>query len=157
MKGWRIQSVKTKLIITLTGLLAMTILGCWAMNQMFLPAYYQYSKVTALSDSFEKMNSILNKDTSFQDTAGQQQLSEESQLLMETLVANRSMSAYLFQIDNFFGNLFYDFYFPAQDSLSNIQVHNVKEKTTSYVLGIVNGIMSDDSKELIREREQYQV
>lgn len=157
MKGWRIQSVKTKLIVTLTGLLAMTILGCWLMNQLFLPGYYQYSKVTALSDSFEKMNSILNQDTSFQDVAGQEELSEDSLLLMETLVTNRSMSAYLFQINNFFGSLYYNFYFPEPDSLSNIQIHNVKDKTTAYVLGIVNGTMEEDGRELIRTRDKYQV
>lgn len=157
MKGWRIQSIKTKLILTLTGLLAMTILGTWVMNQMFLPAYYQYSKVTALSDSFEKMNAILNKDSSFQENAGRQQLSEGSQLSMEALVANRSMSAYLFQINNFFGSLYYTFYFPAPDSLSNIQAQNVKEKTSAYVMALVSGTMEVDGRELIRGREKYQV
>lgn len=156
-KGWKLQSVKTKLILALTGLLAMTILGCWVMNQLFLPAYYQYSKVTALSDSFEKMNTIINKDSSFQENAGRQQLSEESQISMEKLVANRSMSAYMFQINNFFGSLYYSFYYPTPDSLSDIQVQNVKEKTTDYVLGIVNGYMKKSGKELLRGKQQYQV
>lgn len=157
MEGRKFHSVKTKLILTLTGLLAMTILGCWVMNQLFLPAYYQYSKVTALSDSFEKMNTIINKDASFQNSAGQQQLSEESQLSMETLVENRSMSAYLFQINHFFGTLYYEFFYPASDSLSDIQIHNVKNKTTIYVLGILNGVMEDDGRVLIRGRDKYQV
>lgn len=156
-KSWKIRSVKTKLILTLTGLLALTILGCWIMNQVFLPVYYQYSKVTALSDSFEKINSITNRDENFQEGAGMQSLSEESQLSMEALVANRSMSAYMFQINNFFGSLYYQFYYPTPDSLSEIQVRNVKEKTTDYVIGLVNGYMDLDQKELIRGSKKYQV
>lgn len=157
MKRLKVQSVKTKLILTLTSLLAMMIFGFWIMNQVFLPTYYQYSKVTTLSDSFQKMNTIVNKDEAFQEGAGQHQLSDDSLLSMEALAANSSMNAYMFRINNFYGTLYYTFYYPTPEALSDIQLQTIKEKTRDYVIGMVTGQRNQNGKELIRGQESYQV
>ena len=149
-------SVKTKLILTLTGLLTMTIFSFWITNQLFLPSYYQYSKVTKLSNSYKEMNGIVNQDLVLQgeDTS---QLSEQSRLAVETLAANSSMNAYVFQIDEFFGNLFYNFYYPAPEELSERQLRNIKEMTRDYVVERSTGQQVPNGKELIRRKENYQV
>lgn len=157
MKSRRTHSVKTKLVLIMSGLLAMTILGCWVANQLFLPVYYQFSKVSALSDSFQIINKIVNSDTSFQEEAGRQGLSDESLGIMDSLAANNSMNAYLFQINEFFGILQYSFYYPSADSLSNLQKENVRDKTMDYVLGMVNGYIDNDGRELIQSKKNYQV
>lgn len=157
MRIRKLQSVQIKLIIMLTGLLSMTIFGSWIVNQLFLPGYYQYSKVAALSDSFLKMNSIVEKDSEFQKGAGREELSEESQLEMESWAANRSMNAYLFQIHSFLGSLVYRFYYPSKEYLSEIQMENVQEKTADYVAGLVSGHVDPQGRELIKSRANYQV
>ncbi len=149
-------SVKTKLILTLTGLLAMTIFSFWISNQLFLPSYYQYSKVAKLSHSYDEMNSIVNQDQIFQGQVTRQ-LSEESQLAMETMAANGSMNVYVFQIDDFFGNLFYNFYYPLPEALSERQLRNIKEMTRDYVVERSTGQQVANGKELIRKKENYQV
>jgi signal transduction histidine kinase len=157
MNYWKTKSIKTKLILSLSGLLTLTLIGIWSANQLFLPVYYQYSKVTMLSDSFRKIDSLVSKDASFQEGAGRQSLSEDSLTAMESLAANGSMSAYLFQINNFFGILQYTFYYPSADSLSNIQKQNIREKTMDYVTGVVDGEQDWKDRELIRSSKNYQV
>ncbi len=149
-------SVKTKLILTLTGVLAMTILGFCISNQLFLPGYYRYSKVTKLSDSYDEINAILDKEFVLEDQT-ESGLSEESQLAMETLAANSSMNIYLFRIDDFFGSLFYNFYYPETEALSQRQLRNIKEMTRDYVVERSTGRQVPNGKELIEKKEQFQI
>ena len=118
----KMQSIKTKLIVVLCSILALTILGCWLANQLFLPIYYQHSKISTLSDSFRKIDNIVKNDNAFQKGAGQNGLSEKS---INTLgFPDRktvSMNTYLFRISDYFGILQYTFCYPSADSLGNIQ------------------------------------
>ena len=155
-KRKRHSSVKTKLVLTLTGLLAITILGCWVMNQVFLPGYYQYSKVQALSDSFHKIDEIVSQDEKMKDGSGQS-LTEESLLKLEAMSANSSSSSYLFQINNFLGKLYYTFYYPSSDTVSERQLQEVQEKTLDYVTNMVNGRDKMPGKELMRSGKSYYV
>ena len=104
------QSIRTKLVLLLIVLLILTIAAVWLMNIVFLPSYYEYSKVSMLSESFQAMNDTVCGDTEF---AQEDALSESSLLSIEQLEANRSMNIYLFQIGNFYGNLYYTFAFQS--------------------------------------------
>ena len=149
-------SLKTKLILTLTGVLVMTILGFWMTNQLFLPGYYQYSKVANLSNSYDEINAIVNNDALIQE-GFIDGLAEHSQLAMETLAANSSMNVYVFQVNEFFGSLFYNFYYPSPEALSERQLRNIKEMTRDYVAERSLNQKIENGKELIRRKENYQV
>ena len=153
----KMQSIKTKLIVVLCSILALTILGCWLANQLFLPIYYQHSKISTLSDSFRKIDNIVKNDNAFQKGAGQNGLSEKSINTLDSLTENGSMNTYLFRISDYFGILQYTFCYPSADSLSNIQKENVRDKTMDYVVGLVNGYVERDGRELIKGNTSYQV
>ena len=95
MSFLKMQSIKTKLIVVLCSILALTILGCWLANQLFLPMYYQHSKISTLSDSFRKIDNIVKNDNEFQEGAGQNGLSEKSINTLDSLTENGSMNTYV--------------------------------------------------------------
>ena len=65
--NFRVKSIKTKLILIMIALLGMTIFLIWSMNELFLPAYYQYTKVSMLEEYFIKTNEIVKKDHDYND------------------------------------------------------------------------------------------
>ena len=154
---FKVQSVKAKLIFVLVGLLALLILACLLMNQLFLPMYYQYSKVDSLSESFNQINSIVSKDENYQGEIVRQELSDDSQQAIETLAENNSMNAYVFLINNFMGVIRYSFCYPAGDSISTVQKHNVEEKIADYVLNVNGRQEFMEDKELIGGHKNYMV
>ena len=153
----KMRSIKTKLIVVLCSILAMTILGCWLANQLFLPIYYQHSKISTLSESFRKINMIVKQDRDLHGGAGSSGLSDKSVNALDSLTENGSMNTYLFRINDYFGILQYTFCYPSADSLSDIQKQNVRDKTMDYVIGLVNGYVERDGRELIKENDNYQV
>ena len=153
----KMRSIKTKLIVVLCSILAMTILGCWLANQLFLPIYYQHSKISTLSESFRKINVIVKQDRDLHGGAGSSGLSDKSANALDSLTENGSMNTYLFRINDYFGILQYTFCYPSADSLSDIQKQNVRDKTMDYVIGLVNGYVERDGRELIKENDNYQV
>ncbi len=153
----KISSIKTKLIVVLCSILALTILGCWLTNQLFLPMYYQHSKISTLSASFRKINHIVKNDSEQQGSPSDSGLSEKSINTLDSLTENGSMNAYLFRINDYFGILQYTFCYPSADSLSNVQKQNVRDKTMDYVIGLVNGYVEGKGRELIKGNDKYQV
>ena len=148
----KISSIKTKLIVVLCSILALTILGCWLTNQLFLPMYYQHSKISTLSASFRKINHIVKNDSEQQGSPSDSGLSEKSINTLDSLTENGSMNAYLFRINDYFGILQYTFCYPSADSLSNVQKGNDKyqvfksydERIGSYYLELFGRIDSGD-------------
>lgn len=149
------QSIRTKLIVTLITLLIFIISSFWFMNKVFLPSYYEYSKVSMLSQSYSTLNADINKDTEFMEENAE--LSEESLLSIEQLAANGSMSIYMFEINNIFGNLYYNFDYPDVVLMNNLQVQDIKEKTYDYVMAMVQGELNIRGKELIQRHKTYNV
>ena len=95
----KMRSIKTKLIVVLCSILAMTILGCWLANQLFLPIYYQHSKISTLSESFRKINVIVKQDRDLHGGAGSSGLSDKSVNALDSLTENGAMNTYLFRIN----------------------------------------------------------
>lgn len=140
------------------ALLGMTILLIWFMNELFLPAYYQYTKVSMLEKYFSETGEIVGKDQNYNDGAGE--LSEDSTLALEILSANNSANVYVFRMSEFFGNLLYTFSYPASDKITDFQKERVKEKTIDYIYGMENYqsyYKGAKGRELIKETDNYSV
>ena len=99
-----IKSIRTKLILIMIGMLGFTLAAIWFMNRVFLPSYYQHSKVSMLEECYEEANSIVNKDKDYSsgESTG---LSDDSTLNLEIMSANNTSSVYIFRLNNFFGKV----------------------------------------------------
>ncbi len=152
------KSIKTKLILIMMGLLVLTIFAIWFMNEMFLPSYYQHTKVEMLGKCYEDANSIINGDKDYSD--GLSGLSDESTLKLEILSANNAANVYVFRIEDVFGDLYYTYDYPAYDEITDFQKFRVREKTKDYIYRINSGGAYDedgDGREFIKGNEQYSV
>ena len=85
----------------MTGLLGMTIFLIWSMNELFLPTYYQYTKVSMLEESYSETNEIVSRDKNYNENIDA--LSEESTLALEILSANNATNVYVFRLADYFG------------------------------------------------------
>ncbi len=158
ISNFRVKSVKTKLILIMIALLGMTIFLMWFMNELFLPAYYQYTKVSMLEEYFVKTNDIVSMDHDYNDGAGE--LSEKSTLSLEILSANNAANVYVFRMSEFFGNILYTFSYPAPDKITDFQKERVKEKTIGYIYGMENYksyYKGAKGRELIKDNGDYSV
>ena len=109
----KVKSIKTKLILIMLAWLGRTIFLIWSMNELFLPAYYQYTKVSMLEEYFKKTKEIVKNDQDYID--GSELLSDESTLMLEILSANNAANVYVFRLSEFFGNIFYTYVYPSSD------------------------------------------
>ena len=149
------KSIRTKLILALIALLILTIFSFWFMNKVFLPGYYEYSKVSMLSESFARMNVVVQEDSDF---SSDRNLSDESMLYMEQLEANRSLNIYMFEISNFLDSyLYYTFDYPELTSMSEMQKEDVREKTYDYVVSLVSGQLNMKGKELLQSHDRFNI
>ncbi len=153
------DSVRTKLILTIAGLLILTIVAFWIMNKAFLPTYYQYSKVSSLSKSFENVNEVVNSDKDFIEDTYNNSLSDDSTLNLEIYEANSSMNVYVFELTKFFNTIVYSFDYPSNSSINEMDRQNVKEKTQEYVMSLLDssGKYISSDKQCIRSSEKYNV
>lgn len=154
----RVKSIKTKLILIMIALLGMTIFLIWSMNELFLPAYYQYTKVSMLEECFSKTNEIVNNDQDYNN--GADVLSDESTLWLEILSANNSANVYVFWLSEFFGNILYAYAYPASDKITDFQKERVREKTKDYISGMEDDksyYKSTNGKDLIKDNGNYTV
>lgn len=158
MKKNIIKSVRTKLILMMTGLLGMTIFLIWSMNELFLPKYYQYTKVSMLEECYSETNEIVSSDKNYNENIDA--LSEESTLALEILSANNATNVYVFRLADYFGNIYYSYDYPAYDKITAFQQQRVKEKTKDYIYGMENyqSFYTDSGgRELLKENDKYSV
>lgn len=135
--AYGIRSIRTKLILIMIGMLGFTLAAIWFMNRVFLPTYYQHSKVSMLEECYENANSIVNKDTDY--SGGESSvLSDDSTLDLEILSANNTSSIYIFRLNNFFGKIYYQYDYPSEKVITEFQRQNIINKTKDYVIGIEN-------------------
>lgn len=153
-----IKSVRTKLILMMTGLLGMTIFLIWSMNELFLPTYYQYTKVSMLEESYSETNEIVSRDENYNENIDA--LSEESTLALEILSANNATNVYVFRLADYFGNIYYSYDYPAYDKITTFQKQRVREKTKDYIYGMENyqSFYTDsEGRELLKENNKYSI
>lgn len=137
LKKFRIKSIRTKLILIMIALLSMTIMLIWSMNEVFLPEYYQYTKISMLENCYLEANQIVNTDKDYNYMAGG--LSDDSTLELEILSANNASNVYVFRMFySLLGDIGYAYDYPASDKITEYQKKRVRNKTIDYILGMEN-------------------
>ena len=152
-----IKSIRTKLILIMIGMLGFTLAAIWFMNRVFLPSYYQHSKVSMLEECYEEANSIVNKDKDYSsgESTG---LSDDSTLNLEIMSANNTSSVYIFRLNNFFGKVYYQYDYPSEKVITEFQRQNIIDKTKDYVVGIEDSqsyYVRDKKRNLIDMKNEY--
>lgn len=152
-----IKSIRTKLILIMIGMLGFTLAAIWFMNRVFLPSYYQHSKVSMLEECYEEANSIVNKDKDYSsgESTG---LSDDSTLNLEIMSANNTSSVYIFRLNNFFGKVYYQYDYPSEKVITEFQRQNIIDKTKDYVVGIEDSqsyYVRDKKRNLIDIKNEY--
>jgi len=159
LKHFRTKSIRTRLILIMIALLGMSILLIWFMNEVFLPGYYQYTKISMLEECYAKANKIVNQDEDYNSDADG--LSDNSTLELEILSANNASNVYVFRMAyNIFGEILYTYDYPASDKITDFQKNRVMEKTIDYILGMEANksfYTKSEGRELLKDNGNYSV
>ena len=158
-KMFGIKSIRTKLILIMIGMLGFTLAAIWFMNRIFLPAYYQHSKVSMLEGCYDNANSIINSDSDYK-SGESATLSDDSTLDLEILSENNTSNVYVFRLNNFFGKVYYQYDYPSENVITQFQKEDVIDKTKDYVIGIEDTqsfAVKDKKRHLMMLTDNYSV
>lgn len=111
------QSLRFRLIGSVSLLLVCVFFICWLVNQIFLPAYYQYSKCKALQISYSKVAEKIQN-------IGYDSEEDLNQLALEKWSEDHSMSIYVLNWSSFYSSGGPDyrgiFVYPSNDKINEI-------------------------------------
>ncbi len=155
-----IHSIRTKLILIMLFLMGLLLFLFWFMTHALLGPFYVNSKINLLENSYGMADRIIEADVLFGEN--NRVISSDSQLKLEILNQNRSIDLYVFDIDNLYGDLFYNFQFPTESG--DVEKQTIRDLTKNYLydIGRDTGNTSDQlrkerNESLIRESAQYNV
>lgn len=153
LNKFRVKSIRTKLILIMIALLSITIMLIWSMNEVFLPAYYQYTKIAMLEECYQEADEIVNTDEDYSYAAGG--LSDDSTLQLEILSANNAVNVYVFRMFySILGDIGYAYDYPAPDKITDFQKKRVRDKTIDYILKMENNnsfYKNSEGRELLKD------
>lgn len=153
LNKFRVKSIRTKLILIMIALLGITIMLIWSMNEIFLPAYYQYTKIAMLEECYQEADEIVNTDEDYSYAAGG--LSDDSTLQLEILSANNAVNVYVFRMFySILGDIGYAYDYPAPDKITDFQKKRVRDKTIDYILKMENNnsfYKNSEGRELLKD------
>lgn len=135
------HSIRVKLALLLTALIAFTIFITWFINRTFLADYYLYCKMNQIADVFYRVEDIYedNKDEIF--------LSEEDTLTMERLSSNSDVNIYVLM--SFAGGPLSSYPHPM----------DFGEREEAQIQLLIRNYMSDNYSEvnrtIIQEKDNY--
>jgi signal transduction histidine kinase len=127
------HSIRFKLALLLTALIAFTIFITWFINRTFLADYYLHCKVDQIADVFYRVKDI------YADYKDELFLSEEDTLTMERLSSNSNVNIYVFM--SFAGAPLSSFPHPL----------DFGEREEAQVNLLIRNYMSDNTDEINRE------
>ncbi len=156
--GKGIKSIRTKLTLIMTAMLCFMISIIWIMNKVFLPAYYQYEKVSMLEGCYSRANMIVSDDEKYIN--GEADMSDSSTLGLEILAANNASNIYVFRLTDILGTVYYTYDYPGADVITDFQKKNLKEKTKDfiYMMEGYNGFFhTSKEREIIADNRSYSV
>ncbi len=136
-------SIRYKLAVLLTVLIAFTIFITWFINRRFLADYYLHSKVEQIADVFESVQDIYkeNQDELF--------LSEEDTIVIERLSSNSNVNVYVLM--SFAGGPLSSYPHP----------NDFGEREKQQIQQLIRSYMSDDTEQVDRtiivEKDNYNV
>ena len=150
--GW--HSIRLKLIVYMIFFLVLFLVTFWCMNYLWLPPFYQNSKVKVLSQAYDSVCSVVEQD--MQTVDGQEILSEDGLLKLEILDENSGISLYVFRVSNFFGQSKYYFDYPEIDKMKK---GNIEELVQVYLYGYGNQgeELRKSGRKLIESEDDYYV
>lgn len=155
-----VHSIRTKLILIMFILIGLMLLFFWFTAHVLLGPFYVNSKVKLLEDSYGMVDRIVKEDTVFSEN--NRVISQESQLKLEIMNQNRAIYLYVFDINNLYGDLFYNFQFPTESG--DVEKRTIRDLTKNYLydIGWDSRSTSDQFRQerkesLIRESAEYNV
>ncbi len=83
------HSIRTKITLSLTIVIVLTLLITWCINRTFLPYYYSHSKVKNINESYEKISNLI-REAGNQDT-----LTDEQQKKMQRYESSYDVHIYI--------------------------------------------------------------
>lgn len=116
----RVESIRFRLVCLLSALVFATIFICWLINQLFLPTYYQYSKVNILKESYTQVEQNLNEieQNNHKDHS-------DLEISLEKWSADNNISIYVIDWSRVYqaGGWMYmgEFIYPDTDKLNEIE------------------------------------
>ncbi len=115
------HSIRFKLTLFLTILLAFTILAAWLINWIFLDDYYLSSKMKMLGNTFRELETIYHEDGDHQN------LSAKATEKINRLETNKNVQIYVYMTDT----LAYSY--PAYDNISIIEKNQIESILYNYL------------------------
>lgn len=143
------HSIRLRLMLILTGLIALAVFFCWLMNLVFLGNYYQVSKVNTFGAVYDEVNKIFNE--SDENTA---QSEEEVALAIEKLGANQDLSLYV--VDMYYNNLLPLIGFLYPSAPTRRQEEQIGNRMKEYMVD-EEGRLFDKEKELLASSKNYNI
>ena len=171
------KSIRTRLVLTLTLMMAVTIFGCWYMNKSFLPSYYQYSKLNTLKKAYEQVKILVGNSMENSDNT-------ELFVQLDKLNSEKNISTYIIGLTkvNISGNTRYlhEYIYPnalygKQESILLEQLQGMKrdkkmlyksneydiyksfdERLSSYSMDLFGDLEIDDDLYVVYMRTNYQ-
>ncbi|MBQ3600110.1 MAG: hypothetical protein II992_02770, partial [Lachnospiraceae bacterium] len=115
----KLHSMRFRLTCVLSALIFGTFFLCWLTNQMFLPIYYQYSKINTLKETYVKVYEELNK----MEEQGKNK--EELELSLEKWRADNNLSIYVMDWSRVYQggtwNYLGEFVYPEREILNEME------------------------------------
>ena len=150
------HSIRTKLILIMILMMGLTLLVFSFLNYTLLSPFYAYSKASQLEHSYQEVSGILENDKEY--TKNGDELESDSQLDLEIIGQNSSVTIYVFRVTNFWGVTNYTFDYPR---VSDMQKRIIEDLTQNYIYGVDgtdgHGQMGGQGRKLIRQKKAYNI
>lgn len=150
------HSIRTKLILIMILMMGLTLLVFSFLNYTLLSPFYAYSKALQLEHSYQEVSGILENDKEY--TKNGDELDSDSQLDLEIIGQNSSVTIYVFRVTNFWGVTNYTFDYPR---VSDMQKRIIEDLTQNYIYGVDgtdgHGQMGGQGRKLIRQKKAYNI
>ncbi|SFR67124.1 sensor histidine kinase [Anaeromicropila populeti] len=154
------DSLRMRLMLTLTAFIALVVFACWIVNIWLLPSYYKASKINSLVDGFNQVNNLLQLADDTENTTVLDD--DEISIKVERIEANNNLNLYLigenllsFSIQDRF---YYIYPFNVLSNTSDRQKQQIYENFIDYWKkhqGFV--VRPEQGRDLLEQSENFEI
>lgn len=123
----KVESIRFRLICIMSFLIFGTIFICWLTNQLFLPVFYQYSKINTLKASYVEVYEKLNEIDEHEESDN-----TNLEISLEKWSADNNISIYVIDWSRVYqmGEWMYlgEFIYPATDKMNDIEKRQILDQ-----------------------------
>lgn len=134
----KMESIRFRLICAMSALIFGTIFICWLTNQLFLPVFYQYSKINTLKASYTEVYEKLNEIEENEQTDN-----TDLEISLEKWSADNGINIYVIDWSRVYqvGKWHYvgNFIYPSADKVSELEKERILEQMGKNY-GSINGL-----------------